>query len=237
MSVWYHVWHDTFNVWHNSFICVTCLIHMCEMTHLYVWLDSCICVTWLIYMWDMTHSYVWHDADAFSCVSWLILNQSCRSNLVMTHSYIWMMHIRNMTHMCVTSKRVLAPFLFFTSSLSVWYYMTYRSISLCNMTHSDVWHDSCIFVTWLIHVQLFFISFLCVVAFVVFYVLIVGLGLRDIWRVTYTYAWHDSFVYGRYDSFLCVPSLILMCDMTHSYVWHDSFICERWLIHMCDSTM
>jgi len=39
-------------------------------THSYVWHDSCICVTWLIHMCDMTHSYVWHDS--FICVTWLI---------------------------------------------------------------------------------------------------------------------------------------------------------------------
>jgi len=45
----------------------------------YVWCDSFICVTWLIYMCDMTHSYVWHDS--FICVTWLI--RTCE----ITHSY------------------------------------------------------------------------------------------------------------------------------------------------------
>ena len=63
---------------HDSFICVTWLIHMCDMTHSYVWHDSFICVTWLIHMCDMTHSYVWHDSFIFAtwlihiCVTWLI---------------------------------------------------------------------------------------------------------------------------------------------------------------------
>ena len=73
-------------VWHDSFICVTWLIHMCDMTHAYVWHDSFICVAWLIHMCDMTHAYVWHDS--FICVPWLI--QMC----AMTHhacheSIIW----------------------------------------------------------------------------------------------------------------------------------------------------
>jgi len=50
-------------VWHDSFICVTWLIHMCDMTHSYVWHDSFICVTWLMHM---THnsfmSHVSHDS-------------------------------------------------------------------------------------------------------------------------------------------------------------------------------
>jgi len=83
-------------VWHDSFTCVTWLVHMfdmsrcntailgvymchsfgtwliriCDMTHSYLWHDSFICVTWRIHMCDMTHSYVWHDA--FICVTWRI---------------------------------------------------------------------------------------------------------------------------------------------------------------------
>ena len=36
-----------------------------------------------------------------------------------------------------------------------------------------------------------------------------------------------------HDSFICVPWLLQMCDMTHSHVWHGSFTCVTWLIHMC----
>ena len=57
-------------VWHDSFICVTWCIHMCDMTRSYVRHDSFICATWLIYMCDMTHSYVWRDS--FMCVTWRI---------------------------------------------------------------------------------------------------------------------------------------------------------------------
>ena len=83
--------------YHDSFTCVTCLIHMCDVTHSYVFLshpyvsrDSFICVTWLVHMchtrvslcpWsayhvqlllcDMTHSYVWHDSCV--CVTWHVV--------------------------------------------------------------------------------------------------------------------------------------------------------------------
>jgi len=43
-------------VWYHLFMCVTCLIYTCNMTHVYVWHDSFMCVTWLIHMCDMTHS-------------------------------------------------------------------------------------------------------------------------------------------------------------------------------------
>ena len=39
-----------------------------NMTYSYVRHDSFICATWLIHMCDMTHSYVWHDS--FICVTW-----------------------------------------------------------------------------------------------------------------------------------------------------------------------
>jgi len=92
---------------------------------------------------------------------------------------------------------------------------------MCHMTHSPVWHDSFICVTWLIH--------MC--------------------DMTHSYVWHDS-SYVWHDSFICVTWLIHMCDMTHSYmwhdssyVWHDSFTCvpglmqfATWLIHICDMT-
>ena len=63
-------------VWHNL------VTHpMYDMSHSYVWHDSFLCVTWLIHMYDMTHSYVWREAwhDSFTRVTWEI----------MTHSYVW----------------------------------------------------------------------------------------------------------------------------------------------------
>jgi len=83
-------------VWHDSFTCVTWLIHMCDMTHSHVWHDSFTCVTWLIHMCDMTHAHVWDDS--FACVTWL--TNICSYFLcvwcdllclicVMTHSHMW----------------------------------------------------------------------------------------------------------------------------------------------------
>jgi len=63
-----HVLADL-HMWHDSFICVTGLIHMCDTTHLHVWRDPppCLggsaCVIWLIHMCDMTYSYVWQASS------------------------------------------------------------------------------------------------------------------------------------------------------------------------------
>jgi len=94
--------HDSFicvtwliHMWHDSFICVTWLIHM--------WHDSFICVTWLIHMcptkrvwWSksaihdmrMTHSYVWHDTHTSYTGCWFEMSVSfLRNDCVVAHTY------------------------------------------------------------------------------------------------------------------------------------------------------
>jgi len=93
-------WHDVFT-WRKIFTYVASLMHIRDMTHVYVRHDPFICVTWLVHMCDMTHSYIlyallavvyalliaklylrdmalytWHDShmwhDQIICVTWLI---------------------------------------------------------------------------------------------------------------------------------------------------------------------
>ena len=52
----------------DSFICVTWLIHVCDMTHSCVWHDSFICV-WVSHT-SFRRRCVWRDS--FICVTWLI---------------------------------------------------------------------------------------------------------------------------------------------------------------------
>ena len=110
---------------------------------------------------------------------------------------------------------------------SLWRTHATRLIYLCDMTHSPVWHDSFVCVTWLI-------------------------PLND---MTHSFVWHESFIcvtwlvhlcdmthsFLLHDSFICVTWFIHMCDMTYSgrtrgsprftvthahktrIVWHDSF--------------
>jgi len=125
---------------------------MCDMTHVYVWHDSFTCVTWLIHifvarrihMCDMTQSYVWHDFfkelntavfpssvwhnvfvffnttrsyvwhDLFICVTWLIHIVTDSSMCDMTHPYV-----RRDSFICVTSF-----------------------IHMCDMSHPYVWYYS-----------------------------------------------------------------------------------------------
>jgi len=71
---------------YDVFVCLTWLIHTCDMTQWYVWQDLLImwhdlfvCLTWLIHTFDMAYPHVRHDS--FMCATWL--NHMC----FMTHSY------------------------------------------------------------------------------------------------------------------------------------------------------
>ena len=77
-------------------------------------------------------------------------------------------------------------------------------MSILDMTHSYVWHDSFICVTWFVYNV--FIRLVLVDSFIhwVIWQCIILL----MWHMTYAYVWHDSF--------LCVTWIIYMCDMTHS---------------------
>ena len=124
---------------------------------------------------------------------------------------------------------------------------------MCGMTHSHVWHDSCICVAWprylfvmshiwrshvthmneSCHTWLSHVTHFCATLQVTR-----SRHISNVWR----------------DSFPWATRRIPTCTMTHSYVWHDSFTCvtrlearllERayasfiyatWLIYMCGMT-
>ena len=121
-------------VWHGSFMCVTWLIHVIDMTHLYAftcvtwvqtmwgrwkWTTSYIrhdwfkCVTWLIYVCDMTHLY------AFTCVTWLITWELTQSR----GDGNGLLHIYDMTHSCV-------------------WHGSFMCVTWLTYLHPHVWHDS-----------------------------------------------------------------------------------------------
>ena len=102
------VWHDSFAEWQESFVC---LISLSE----YVRHDAFICVTWLISMCDMTHLYVTREVPlrqrlhvasrCYSCIDMTLLH-TCN----MTHPYVrhasficatWHIHMCDMTHLYV----------------------------------------------------------------------------------------------------------------------------------------
>jgi len=129
------VWHmdvcdSTYScVWHAFFVCVSWLMHMCDMTHL----CHCLCVwhkswappirEWISLVWLFHISH-----DSFICVMWL--KHVCR----ITHSTLshdsfkrvtWLTHVCHLTHSRVSHA---------SSTCVTW-----------------ISHDSCIGITWLIH--------------------------------------------------------------------------------------
>ena len=74
-------------------------------------------------------------------------------------------------------------------------------IHICDMTHSYVWHDSFICVTWYVWHN----SFISVT------------WLIHMCDTTHSYVWHDSFT--------CAACLIQMCDMTHPTYLQAYFQC------------
>jgi len=199
-------------VWHDPFICMTWLNHVCDVTHhtcdvthSCVWRDSFICVTWLIsYVWRDSFirvtwliSYVWRDS--FIRVTWLI--HTCD----MTYSYVWrdlLIRVTWLTHTCDVAHS------------HAWHGSFTRVtwlIHTCDLTYSHAWRDLFILVIWLIH-------------------------MRD---VTNSHVWRDSFIrvtwlvhpVGRAEGF---EAMGLRDEFIK--VWLESFICVTWPIHMCDVT-
>jgi len=109
-------------VWHDSFVCMTWSIHMCDMIHscvwhndiaiwcdairvtwliLYVWHDSFVCMTWSIHMCDLIHSCVWHNSIAIWCDAFF---DGGRILLRSRHIYEWVMSQIRMSHVTDTNE-------------------------------------------------------------------------------------------------------------------------------------
>jgi len=130
-------------VWHDSFTCVTSLIHMCDMTHSYVWHDSFICVTWLIHR---DETWLIHAVNECGNVrSDVIWDRDSRLDAMwceMWYDVMWDVMCCHVTH----------------SRCAVWlsHHMGGCDLFVCDVTRSymmwlvHVWHDSFIYVAWLI---------------------------------------------------------------------------------------
>ena len=143
-------------MWHDSFICVTWLIHMCDMTHSYMWHDSFIYVTWLIHICNMTQSDMLHDS--FIYVTWLnhawhnaFICDMHHISFICIMSRIWIMariwHIW-MRHASIYSCVCQDSFLDSIMRNPILLICVACRIHVCAMTHSYVCHDSFICVTW-----------------------------------------------------------------------------------------
>jgi len=186
--------------------------------------DFFICVTWLVHMCNMPHSYVRHDCrntymrhDSFTYRNEGRVTRYIHVYVgVMLHIYIGvMLHISreswldiydisshaSLISVCAPSTCETWPLHMCDMTLSyvgcVLFICGTKLIHMCNMTCSYVWHDSS--ATWLIQY-------------------IRATRLMHIQRGGVHASTHSRTLH--------------MCDMTPSYVRHDSFICATWLIHI-----
>jgi len=225
------------HIWHGSLTCVTWRIHMCDMPQLYVWHDSFTCVTrlirihtqltamplgpWLVCMCDTPHSHAWHAS--FICVASLVY--MCDMTHISRVPYTrvrhasftcatWPIHTcdkilsRAWRHSFIETKNTGNAVIGIRRTCATW--RVPCLIHMGDMTHSYVWHDPFICVTWRIHMS----------------------------DMTHSYARRDSFKcvmphpHVCYDSFTRVPCLIHTCDTTNSHVWQNPFRCVTRLIRI-----
>jgi len=92
-------------VWHDSFICVTWLLHMHDITCRYLRLcyDSFICVPGLIHKFQ-SHIWIWYRVDI--CVYDSFICATGIYEWVLAH--IWMSHSTHMNESCRIYEWVMA---------------------------------------------------------------------------------------------------------------------------------
>jgi len=184
---------------HDSFICATWLIHTCDMTDIMYDMTHSMCVTWLTTQTEMD-SWL-KSLKQVTYVPWLIL---CAT---------WLIHLCDMPHNSDANGLV--------AQIPEASHICAMTHSMCDMTHSYVWHDSRLRRKW----------------------------TRGSNRWSKSHMCHDSF-YVRHDSFICVTCLRIQTQMDSwlkslKQVTYAPWLilcatwlilCATWLIHMCDMT-
>jgi len=244
------------HVWHDSFIHVTLLIHMCDVEGQALrWLLQC---TW------MTHSYMWHDS--FIYVTWLIHmrhaeEQALRWRLQCSRLREYVLSAARMSH--VTGGHAHGAHLnisYHTYEFIVPHVRTSHFIGAHAHGYGGAttprWRLRCGRIArgckgygrTPLHVWLY--PIICV-----WYDAFICLMLCQVTRmhVCHTLLIHMSDIahsYSRYSAALTFAMwmscarlnsvwhdswLTHVCDRTHSCVWHDSFICAlQFCVGVCE---
>ena len=152
------------------------MVMWCVCIHVWVMVMLCVC----IHVWVMSHGTCMYTLNSSNVdvpsSTW------CRIYVcVKLHIRVCVMHICDVTPTYVQDSHV------------------------CDMTHTCLWRESYIYVTW----------------------------LMQMWDMTHTYMWHNSYIYATWlihilvmthacmwhHSCICVIWRIHICDMTHTYMY------------------
>ena len=216
VQVWMNVTH--------SYICVTWLMHACDMTHSFMYVTCYIkYATRLTWMGDMTHSYMHH---------WLILICNMTYTCVRHYSFIymtWLIHMCKITHsyMCDMTHSYSVKKISFMH-----YQKNHDSFMQCQN------YRSFIYATYSCMIKIITPSYVQCNSFMHYDKHYRRTQMCRVWRIHMCDMTHNSFVhYDNNCSFICATWLIhavINALSTHSNMQHDAFICVTWLItHSC----
>ena len=188
-----HITHHSY-VWHDSFTCVTWLIHTCDMTRSYGWSDSFLCVVWLIPLaqhMKMMCEWVFY-CEHIQEGGYVTLFQCIPQIITLCHMtfFFFLIHT-NVTHIEMSHA-------FHKSLLCVTWLIHIYSLIHTNVTHiemSHAFHSSLLCVTWLIHSNDYMITWCVIITS-----LLCVTWLIHIFDMTRSY--------GLSNSFLCVIWLV-----------------------------
>jgi len=229
------------SVFHYVTVCCSLLqclaggIQGCHLLHpAYVWLYSFICVTWLIHMCDMTHSYVRHDSfacatqsymrhDFFIYTTWHVhmyihIHMCCAVSTAQMHTH---KHTHTHTHTHTHERTHVHTR---TNARTYTHTKTYASIHIYNISGVQlgpgdwawqlgyVWRWVLQYIRWYIESYIQYIIYEC--------------------AMTHSWVCHDSF-YAR----MQYSQVWHTSGVRHeARVRHDSFVSVSWLI-LCAHTV
>ena len=199
-------------LWHDSFICVMCCRHVCDMTFPYMWPYIYGYAYMRVDMCDQTTDVWW---VTYVCPH-LCIGVSCQGHFCMPTRMHWCVmsyvYIRVNTYTYVSIRHVIRIYTCqygcIRVSINTWP-ITHLKAS-CDTHNGVITHIMALYVTH-------------------------GNASPQISHMWMSHVTHLNESLTRL-MHVCYR-LIHTCDMTHLHMWHDSFICVTWLIHIVTWTI
>jgi len=235
------------HVWHDSFTCMTWLLHLYGMTPRHIWHDSITHMTWLLHLYDTTPSHIWHDPITYMTWPHHMYDTTQSTGLDCLDWQYFLAEIQRLSTQIQNARNLLMRDRSFGKRGDG----QMRMQLLSELEVVCVCHDSSVCVPWPCapwlrsegQMRMQLSSSMCVLCLI--YVCAMTMCAMTTWRRAHADA---AFVWSW--GSMCVPWLIYVCAMTHPCVCHDgcmkllselevvclchdSFICVPWRIHVC----